>query len=210
MLYRSGRWILALSFCMSPLLHGEVHVQGVGIDQKANGTVITIHLDNTIPRNQVSAWFKETGWFYVTLHGATVDTTRSWPFSRTGAVTAFEAHQVAESAQLNFRLSEPVESFEISTSSEGKVLLTLRLPLSESIAAIERAWDKPTSGEVTVGPPEELTWRAAVPHSLMFLGAGLAARGSIRSEQDQMAAGVVLLIAGWLLDSQREKALPSP
>ena len=81
----------------------------------------------------------------------------------------------------------------------------LRLPLTESATAIEKAGKRPAGQEVTVGPPEELTWRAAVPYSLMFLGAGLAAKGSLRSEKQETKAGVLMIIAGWLLYSQTER-----
>ena len=98
-----------------------------------------------------------------------------------------------------------MEDFEIISDSEGKVNLTLRLPLSESATAIEKAGKRPAGQEVTVGPPEELTWRSAVPYSLMFLGTGLAAKGLLRSEKQEITTGVFMIIAGWLLHSQTER-----
>ena len=135
----------------------------------------------------------------------TVDTNRAWPLIRTGAVTGFEVHQVAESAQLNFHLKQQVGDFEIISDLQGKVSLTLRLPLTESATAIEKAGKRPAGQEVTVGPPEELTWRAAVPYSLMFLGTGLAAKGLLRSEKQETTAGVLMIISGWLLYSNTER-----
>ena len=201
MLFKCGRFILCLML-LSSVLHGEIKVEGITIEEKTNGTLISIHLNNHLPDNQISGWFKETGWFYVTLHGVTVDTNRAWPLIRTGAVTGFEVHQVAESAQLNFHLKQQVGDFEIISDSEGKVSLTLRLPLTESATAIEKAGKRPAGQEVTVGPPEELTWRAAVPYSLIFLGVGLAAKGSLRSEDEAMGTGVLMILAGWLLNSK--------
>jgi len=205
MRFKCGRFIPCLMLFSSVLLHGEIKVEGITIEEKTNGTHISIHLNNHLPEDQISGWFKETGWFYVTLHGVTVDTNRTWPLIRTGAVTGFEVHQVAESAQLNFHLKQQVGDFEIISDSEGKVSLTLRLPLTESVTAIEKAGKRPAGQEVTVGPPKELTWRAAVPYSLMFLGTGLAAKGSLRSEKQVTTAGVLMIIAGWLLYSQTEK-----
>ena len=204
MRFKCGRFIPCLML-LSSVLHGEIKVEGITIEEKTNGTLISIHLNNHLPDNQISGWFKETGWFYVTLHGVTVDTNRAWPLIRTGAVTGFEVHQVAESAQLNFHLKQQVGDFEIISDSEGKVTLTLRLPLSESATAIKKAGKRPAGQEVTVGPPEELTWRAAVPYSLMFLGTGLAAKGLLRSEKQETTAGVFMIIAGWLLHSQTER-----
>ncbi len=205
MRFKCGRFIPCLMLFSSVLLHGEIKVEGITIEEKTNGTLISIHLNNHLPEDQISGWFKETGWFYVTLHGVTVDTNRTWPLIRTGAVTGFEVHQVAESAQLNFHLKQQVGDFEIISDSEGKVSLTLRLPLTESVTAIEKAGKRPAGQEVTVGPPKELTWRAAVPYSLMFLGTGLAAKGSLRSEKQVTTAGVLMIIAGWLLYSQTER-----
>ena len=204
MRFKFGRFIPCLML-LSSVLHGEIKVEGITIEEKTNGTLISIHLNNHLPDNQISGWFKETGWFYVTLHGVTVDTNRAWPLIRTGAVTGFEVHQVAESAQLNFHLKQQVGDFEIISDSEGKVSLTLRLPLTESATAIEKAGKRPAGLEVTVGPPEELTWRAAVPYSLMFLGTGLAAKGLLRSEKQETTTGVFMIIAGWLLHSQTER-----
>ena len=205
MRFKCGRFIPCLMLFSSVLLHGEIKVEGITIEEKTNGTLISIHLNNHLPEDQISGWFKETGWFYVTLHGVTVDTNRTWPLIRTGAVTGFEVHQVAESAQLNFHLKQQVGDFEIISDSEGKVSLTLRLPLTESVTAIEKAGKRPAGQEVTVGLPKELTWRAAAPYSLMFLGTGLAAKGSLRSEKQVTTAGVLMIIAGWLLYSQTEK-----
>ena len=204
MRFKCGRFIPCLML-LSSVLHGEIKVEGITIEEKTNGTLISIHLNNHLPDNQISGWFKETGWFYVTLHGVTVDTNRAWPLIRTGAVTGFEVHQVAESAQLNFHLKQQVGDFEIISDSEGKVSLTLRLPLTESATAIEKAGKRPAGQEVTVGPPEELTWRAAVPYSLIFLGTGLAAKGLLRSEKQETTAGVFMILAGWLLHSQTER-----
>ena len=106
MRFKCGKFIPYLMLLSSVLLHGEIKVEGITIEEKTNGTLISIHLNNHLPDNQISGWFKETGWFYVTLHGVTVDTNRAWPLIRTGAVTAFEVHQVAESAQLNFHLKQ--------------------------------------------------------------------------------------------------------
>ena len=202
MRFQFRRLIPCLILFFSVFLHGEIRVEGISIEEKTNGTLISIHLNDHLPKDQISGWFKETGWFYVTLHGVTVDTNRAWPFTRTGAVTGFEIHQVAESAQLNFRLRQQVENFEIVSTLEGKVNLTLRLPLAESATAIAKAGDQQSAQEVTVRPPEELTWRAAVPYSLIFLGVGLAAKGSLRSEDEAMGTGVLMILAGWLLNSK--------
>ncbi len=204
MRFKCERFIPCLML-LSSVLHGEIKVEGITIEEKTNGTLISVHLNNHLPDDQISGWFKETGWFYVTLHGVTVDTNRAWPLIRTGAVTGFEVHQVAESAQLNFHLKQQVGDFEIISDSEGKVSLTLRLPLSESATAIEKAGKRPAGQEVTVGPPEELTWRSAVPHSLIFLGTGLTAKGLLRSEKQETTTGVFMIIAGWLLHSQMER-----
>ena len=183
-------------------LQSKVVVKGIGIEQKTNGTLITINLSDHLPKEQVTGWFNETGWFYITLHGVFVDTSRTWPFSRTGAVTGFETHQVSESAQLNFRLKQKVEDFEINTNTDGTVALSLRTPLSESVAALEEASERVTSKEMTVGPPAKLTWRASLPYSLIFLGGGLTAKGTLRSENETITIGVLMMAAGWLLNSR--------
>lgn len=202
MYFRRGRSIPILLLCFTALLRSNTTVNGIAIEEKSNGTLIKISLSEHLPKEEITGWFRETGWFYVTLHGVSVDTSRTWPFSRTGAVTGFEAHQVAESAQLNFRLRQEVEDFEISSGKDGTVALSLRTPLTESVAALEEASERATSQEVTVGPPAEMTWRAALPHGLMFLGAGMTAKGALRSENESMTMGILMMAAGWLLNSR--------
>ncbi|MBH31477.1 MAG: hypothetical protein CMG71_05740 [Candidatus Marinimicrobia bacterium] len=202
MYFRCGRSIAVLLLTLVASLQGEVVVKGIEIEQKSNGTLITISLSDHLPEEEVTGWFNETGWFYITLHGVSVDSSRTWPFSRTGTVTGFEAHQVSESAQLNFRLKQKVEDFEISSGEDGTVALSLRMPLSESVSVFKEASERITSKEMTVGPLAQLTWQASLPYNLIFLGGGLTAKGALRSENESVIIGILMMAAGWLLNSQ--------
>tara|TARA_B100000035_G_C20985442_1_gene547561 strand:+ start:508 stop:1104 length:597 start_codon:yes stop_codon:yes gene_type:complete len=176
-----------------------VEITGIAIEQKVNGTVITIEKRGKTEREQVSAWTSETGWFYMTLVDASIDTTREWPFVRTGFVTEFQAHQMPESVQLNFRLSKPVESYEIVVpDAQGDIVTVLRLPLSETYGAIDKL--KSVAGdEVSVGGTESVSsLKERAPYLLMVAGAGMVAGGLLRSEAVEFIVGTVFLAGGYL------------
>ena len=191
---------LPLMMVLSSPAHAKaVEITGIVIEQKVNGTVITIEKRGKIERNQVSAWTSETGWFYMTLINTSIDTIREWPFVKTGFVTEFQAHQMPESVQLNFRLSKSVESYEIVVpDSQGAIVTVLRLPLSETFDAINKL--KSVAGEeVSVGGPESvLSLKERVPYILMVVGAGMVAGGLLRSESVEFIVGTVFLVGGYL------------
>ncbi len=135
----------------------------------------------------------------MTLINTSIDTIREWPFVKTGFVTEFQAHQMPESVQLNFRLSKSVESYEIVVpDSQGAIVTVLRLPLSETFDAIDKL--KSVAGEeVSVGGPESvLSLKERAPYILMVVGSGMVAGGLLRSESVEFIVGTVFLVGGYL------------
>ena len=45
-------------------------IMGVNISQKANGTILRIQTRNNFPDGNISSFFHENGWFYITVAGA--------------------------------------------------------------------------------------------------------------------------------------------
>lgn len=188
-----------MMFLTSAAYPKAVEITGIAIEQKVNGTVITIEKKGRTEREQVSAWTSETGWFYMTLVDASIDTAREWPFVRTGFVTEFQAHQLPESVQLNFRLSKPIESYDlVIPDSGGDIVTILRLPLSETYGAIDKL--RSVAGdEVSVGEVEsKLSLKERLPYLLMVTGAGMVAGGLLRSEAVEFIVGTVFLVGGYL------------
>ncbi len=180
-----------LSFC-SPFLRADVEeqaaqIQSVSISQKANGTIIRITTDGK-PPNDVTAWEAANGWFYITLIGCRIDTTIENPFIETGIVTDFQSLQLEESVQLSFRLSEKPSAFNILDNSKDEILITMRLPVGETLAIVE-------SGnllEVQPAKPNPMSYL------VMATGGGLIIKGVADSRTIDFLAGAAVLVGGYL------------
>lgn len=176
----------------SPFLRADAEehpaqIQSVSISQKANGTIIRITTDGK-PPNDITAWEAANGWFYVTLIGCRIDTTIEKPFIETGIVTDFQSLQLEESVQLSFRLSEKLSAFNILDNSKDEVLITMRLPVGETLAIVE-------SGNLLEVQP-------AKPNPMSYLviatGGGLIAKGMVDSHPIDFLAGAAVLVGGYL------------
>lgn len=204
MIFQRTKSILLILLCLCVNIKAEnnIEVNGIEIIEKSNGTLITILLSKYLSEDNISGWFRDSGWFYLTMHGVIIDTAKSWAFSKTGAISKIEIYQTAESAQFNFRIKDNVENFEIASNSNGKVLLTLRQPLIESFHAINNARNNKTSKEITLESVKEPTWKDALPFGLIFLGGGLSSKGILRSDSVTTTVGLISIVTGWFLKTK--------
>ena len=72
----------------------EFTIMGVKISQKANGTILRIRTRNTFPEGNISSFFHENGWFYLTIAGGLVDTTEFRRSDTRGVVRSVAADQL--------------------------------------------------------------------------------------------------------------------
>jgi len=96
----------------------EYTINGVDISQKANGTILRIKTKQSFPDGNISSFFHENGWFYITISGGLVDTTE---FRRTdirGVISNVAADQLDQTAQLAFQIRSKVESHELYQSKD--------------------------------------------------------------------------------------------
>ena len=204
MLFQRTKSILLILLCLFVNIKAEnnIEVNGIEIFEKSNGTLITIFLSEYLSEDNISGWFRDSGWFYLTLHDVIIDTAKSWPLSKTGPISTMEIYQIAESAQFNFRVNDNVEDFEIASNTDGKVFLTLRQPLIESFHAINNARNNKTSKEITLENVKEPTWKDSLPFGFIFLGGGLSSKGILRSDSVTTAIGLISVLTGWILKSK--------
>lgn len=180
---------------------GEIH--GIAVEEKANGTLIRISVSSPVDPAQITAWTSETGWLYLTIVGAAIDTTRQWPFVGTGIVSQFEAHQFADAVQLNFRLVHPVKSFETDVlSSRGEVVISLRPPLTETLGALDRMKSR-KGDEIEMDTPGKLSrvsrFEARLPYALIITGGGFVVSGLFSSSALQFLGGSAILTVGYVM-----------
>ena len=121
----------------------EYTINGVNISQKANGTILRIKTKQSFPEGNISSFFHENGWFYITISGGLVDTTE---FRRTdirGVISNVAADQLDQTAQLAFQIRSKVESHELYQSKDqNEIVVSLRTPMDNSVSRINQVRDR--------------------------------------------------------------------
>ena len=121
----------------------EYTINGVDISQKANGTILRIKTKQSFPDGNISSFFHENGWFYITISGGLVDTTE---FRRTdirGVISSVAADQLDQTAQLAFQIRSKVESHELYQSKDqNEIVVSLRTPMDNSVSRINQVRDR--------------------------------------------------------------------
>jgi len=121
----------------------EFTITGVDISQKANGTILRIQTRNTFPEGNISSFYHENGWFYLTVAGGLADTTEIRRSDTRGVVRSIAADQLGQTAQLAFQIRTKVQSHEVYQSNDpGEIVVTLRTPMDNSVARIKKVKDR--------------------------------------------------------------------
>ena len=121
----------------------EFTIIGVQISQKANGTILRIRTRNSFPEGNISSFFHENGWFYLTIAGGLADTTEIRRSDTRGVVRSVAADQLGQTAQLAFQMRTKVESHEIYQGSDpSEIVVSLRTSMDNSVARIKEVKDR--------------------------------------------------------------------
>jgi N-acetylmuramoyl-L-alanine amidase len=115
----------------------EFNITDLDIEQKANGTILTIYTREQFKEGHISSFEHENGWFYLTIQDGIVDTTRINKVDTRGVVAKVTANQFAESAQIAFRLRSGIIGHEMFQSPDpNAIVITLRTPFDKSAERI--------------------------------------------------------------------------
>ena len=121
----------------------EFTVMGVEISQKANGTILRVRTRHTFPEGNISSFFHENGWFYLTIAGGLADTTEIRRSDTRGVVKSVTADQLGQTAQLAFQMRAKVQSHEVYQSTDpGEIVISIRTPMDNSVARIKKVKDR--------------------------------------------------------------------
>jgi N-acetylmuramoyl-L-alanine amidase len=121
----------------------EFTIAGVDISQKANGTILRIKTRQHFPEGNISSFFHENGWFYITVSGGLVDTTEFRRSDVRGVVMSVAADQLDKTAQLAFQIRSKVVSHELYQSKDqNEIVVSLRTPMDNSVARINKVKDR--------------------------------------------------------------------
>ena len=118
-------------------------ITGVNISQKANGTILRIQTRNNFSDGNISSFFHENGWFYITVVDALVDTTEIRRSDTRGVIKGIAADQLGETAQLAFQMRTKVINHELYQSKDpSEIVVSLRTPMDNSVARIKKVKDR--------------------------------------------------------------------
>jgi hypothetical protein len=181
------------------------------IDSKMNGAFITLFSTAPVLEQNVTGWHTETGWFYVTILNAVTDSTRIGDVRLTDHVSDIEITNYPESTQLAFKIENEVESFDIYTSdSPAGLLLSLRFPLEEVIAALEQEKEEMILNDtetVALDDIEEQKLYRRLRAAMYLTGASLAISGALMEDNEhvnapkwEMSVGIGLVTSTYLYD----------
>ena len=121
----------------------EFTILGVEISQKANGTILRVRTRHTFPEGNISSFFHENGWFYLTVAGGLADTTEIRRSDTRGVIRTIAADQLGKTAQLAFQMRSKVQSHEVYQNKDpGEIVITLRTPMDNSVARIKKVKDR--------------------------------------------------------------------
>ena len=108
----------------------EFNITGVNIDEKANGTILRIKTRSNFPEGNISSFFHENGWFYITIADALIDTTEIRRSDIRGVVKSVTADQLNNTAQIAFQIKTKVDSHELYQGKDpSEIVVSLRTPM---------------------------------------------------------------------------------
>ena len=118
-------------------------ITGIEISEKANGTVLRLKTRSSFPEGNISSFFHENGWFYITIADALVDTTEIRRSDTRGVVRKITADQLESTAQIAFQIKTKVESHELYQGRDpSEIVVSLRTPMDNSVARIKEVKDR--------------------------------------------------------------------
>ena len=121
----------------------EFTINNINISQKANGTILRIKTRKFFPEGNISSFFHENGWFYITVANGLVDTSEIRKSDPSGVIKKIAADQLDNTAQLAFQMRTKVESHELYQSKDpSEIVVSLRTGISSDISRINKVRDR--------------------------------------------------------------------
>ncbi len=120
-------------------------VSAIQYEERQNGLTIKISANKTFSNQDLSYFFKEDNWFYLTIYGATCDSAKLSRSKPTPSIELIEAIPLAKSVQLSLKLSRKFERADVTYDAHsGNILVSLFLPLNYStmkkIEEVKNSW----------------------------------------------------------------------
>ena len=191
--YRS---IPCLLFLLSLIHPKDVALQSIEIDSKSNGIIVTVTMDSSLGKNDVTAWQANSGWFYITLYRAKGDTIDLGNKNLNNTILDYQVIQGDESFQIGLRLRRNIEFHEFSFVDDNTLSISLRYS-TEYFSTLDSAKGI-HSREMRNGIPD------GVRKWLYLAGSGMIVAGSVKgkdlSSNTQTQIGITTIIATFIID----------
>ena len=191
--YRS---IPCLLFLLSLIYPEDITLQSIEIDSKSNGIIVTVTMDSSLGKNDVTAWQANSGWFYITLYRAKGDTIDIGNKNLNNTILDYQVIQGDESFQIGLRLRRNIEFHEFSFVDENTLSISLRYS-TEYFSTLDSAKGMHPR-KVRNGISDGLRkW-------LYLAGSGMIVAGSVKgkdlSSNTQTQIGITTIIATFIID----------
>ena len=191
--YRS---IPCLLFLLSLIYPEDITLQSIEIESKSNGIIVTVTMDSSLAKNDITAWQANSGWFYITLYRAKGDTLDLGNKRLNNTVLDYQVIQGDESFQIGLRLRRNIEFHEFSFVDENTLSISLRYS-TEYFSTLDSAKGI-DSREMRNGISDGLRkW-------LYLAGSGMIVAGSVKgkdlSSNIQIQIGITTMIATFIID----------
>ena len=119
------------------------NITDISIEVKANGTIIRLGTKKPFSERNISSFINKHQWYYLTIAGASIDTTKINNGLTRGAVRQIESDQIGKTAQVAFKLGTKVISHDWYQSLDpNEIIITLRTPLTKIDDHIEDVKEK--------------------------------------------------------------------
>ena len=190
------RPIPCLLFLLSLIYPEDITLQSIEIESKSNGIIVTVTMDSSLGKNDITAWQANSGWFYITLYRAKGDTLDLGNKRLNNTVLDYQVIQGDESFQIGLRLRRNIEFHEFSFVDENTLSISLRYS-TEYFSTLDSAKGI-DSREMRNGISDGLRkW-------LYLAGSGMIVAGSVKgkdlSSNIQIQIGITTMIATFIID----------
>ena len=190
------RPIPCLLFLLSLIYPEDITLQSIEIESKSNGIIVTVTMDSSLGKNDITAWQANSGWFYITLYRAKGDTLDLGNKRLNNTVLDYQVIQGDESFQIGLRLRRNIEFHEFSFVDENTLSISLRYS-TEYFSTLDSAKGI-DSREMRNGISDGLRkW-------LYLAGSGMIVAGSVKgkdlSSNTQIQIGITTMIATFIID----------
>tara|TARA_B100000214_G_scaffold56237_1_gene36081 strand:+ start:3650 stop:5059 length:1410 start_codon:yes stop_codon:yes gene_type:complete len=119
------------------------NITDISIEVKANGTIIRLGTKKPFSERNISSFINKHQWYYLTIAGASIDTTKINNGLTRGVVRQIESDQIGKTAQVAFKLGTKVISHDWYQSLDpNEIIITLRTPLTKIDDHIEDVKEK--------------------------------------------------------------------